>query len=49
MRRTCLADSGLNAGCVEAATISGFQAANAVSGEERWDGIKGFYPRDDQE
>ncbi|HEU4319695.1 MAG TPA: FAD-dependent oxidoreductase [Acidimicrobiia bacterium] len=42
-------DSGLNAGCVEAATISGFQAANAVSGEERWDGIKGFYPRDDQE
>jgi hypothetical protein len=39
------ADSGLNAGCVEAATMSGLQAANAVLGRDRWDDIKGFYPR----
>jgi hypothetical protein len=38
-------DSGLNAGCVEAATISGLQAANAILGVDRWDDIKGFYPR----
>jgi uncharacterized protein with NAD-binding domain and iron-sulfur cluster len=38
-------DSGLNAGCVEAATMSGLQAANAVLGRGRWDDIKGFYPR----
>jgi uncharacterized protein with NAD-binding domain and iron-sulfur cluster len=38
-------DSGLNAGCVEAATMSGLQAANAVLGLDRWEGIKGFYPR----
>jgi uncharacterized protein with NAD-binding domain and iron-sulfur cluster len=38
-------DSGLNAGCIEAATMSGLQAANALVGEDRWDGIKGFYPR----
>jgi uncharacterized protein with NAD-binding domain and iron-sulfur cluster len=38
-------DSGLNAGCIEAATMSGLQAANAVMGVDRWDGIKGFYPR----
>lgn len=41
-------DSGLNAGCVESATISGLQAANAVEGEGRWNGIKGFYPMDEQ-
>jgi hypothetical protein len=28
-------DDGLNAGCIEAATISGFQAANAVIGRSR--------------
>lgn len=41
-------DSGLNAGCVEAATISGLQAANAILGVERWNDIKGFYPRRDR-
>lgn len=40
-------DSGLNAGCLEAATMSGLQAANAVLGVHRWADIKGFYPRDD--
>ncbi|HEU4895295.1 MAG TPA: FAD-dependent oxidoreductase, partial [Acidimicrobiia bacterium] len=38
-------DSGLNAGCIEAATMSGLQAANAVMGVDRWEGVKGFYPR----
>jgi uncharacterized protein with NAD-binding domain and iron-sulfur cluster len=38
-------DSGLNAGCIEAATMSGLQAANALVGEDRWDGITGYYPR----
>jgi uncharacterized protein with NAD-binding domain and iron-sulfur cluster len=38
-------DSGLNSGCIEAATMSGLQAANAVLGVDRWDDIKGFYPR----
>lgn len=38
-------DSGLNAGCIEAATMSGLQAANALVDEDRWEGIKGFYPR----
>ena len=38
-------DSGLNSGCIEAATMSGLQAANAVLGVDRWDEIKGFYPR----
>ncbi len=41
-------DSGLNAGCIEAATISGLQAANALLGEDRWQGVKGFYPRNDK-
>ncbi|MFZ0014339.1 MAG: FAD-dependent oxidoreductase, partial [Acidimicrobiia bacterium] len=40
-------DSGLNAGCIEAATMSGLQAANGLLGGERWQDIKGFYPRDD--
>jgi uncharacterized protein with NAD-binding domain and iron-sulfur cluster len=39
-------DSGLNAGCVEAAAISGLQAANGIAGAERWDAILGFYPKD---
>lgn len=40
-------DSGLNAGCIEAATMSGLQAANALLGDDRWEGIKGFYPRNE--
>lgn len=39
-------DSGLNAGCIEAATMSGLQAANALLGHDRWADIKGFYPRE---
>jgi uncharacterized protein with NAD-binding domain and iron-sulfur cluster len=38
-------DSGLNAGCLEAATMSGLQAANAVMGVDLWRDIKGFYAR----
>ena len=36
-------DSGLNAGCIEAATMSGLQAANAVLGRPRQHRIAGFY------
>ena len=36
-------DNGLNAGCIEAATLSGLQAANAVLGHSRNFGIRGFY------
>jgi uncharacterized protein with NAD-binding domain and iron-sulfur cluster len=36
-------DCGLNAGCIEAATISGLQAANAVLGRGRWHRIGGHY------
>jgi uncharacterized protein with NAD-binding domain and iron-sulfur cluster len=36
-------DSGLNAGCIEAAVLSGLQAANAVLGRPRADGITGGY------
>ena len=36
-------DCGLNAGCIEAAAISGLQAANAVLGRSRWHRIGGFY------
>ena len=36
-------DCGLNAGCIEAATISGLQAANAVLGRSRWHRIGGYY------
>jgi uncharacterized protein with NAD-binding domain and iron-sulfur cluster len=38
-------DCGLNAGSIEAATMSGLQAANAILGVERWHEVKGFYPR----
>jgi hypothetical protein len=34
-------DSGLNAGCIEAATISGLQAANTVLGREIGDDVLG--------
>lgn len=37
-------DNGLNAGCIEAATLSGLQAANAVLGRPRLHRIGGFYP-----
>jgi len=36
-------DSGLNAGCIEAAVLSGLQAANAVLGRPRADGITGEF------
>lgn len=36
-------DSGLNAGCIEAATMSGLQAANAVLGRPRRHRIAGLY------
>jgi hypothetical protein len=36
-------DCGLNVGCIEAAAVSGLQAANAVLGRERWDGISGLW------
>jgi uncharacterized protein with NAD-binding domain and iron-sulfur cluster len=37
-------DSGLNAGCIEAATLAGLQAANAVMGANLTDGTVGFRP-----
>ncbi|CAN5607748.1 hypothetical protein BH09ACT7_BH09ACT7_56900 [soil metagenome] len=36
-------DSGLNAGCIEAAVMSGLQAANALLGRSRFYRIRGFY------
>jgi hypothetical protein len=36
-------DNGLNAGCIEAATLSGLQAANAVLGRSRNHRIAGRY------
>ncbi|MGB3486407.1 MAG: FAD-dependent oxidoreductase [Mycobacterium sp.] len=36
-------DSGINAGCIEAAVISGLQAANALLGRGRYHRIRGFY------
>lgn len=36
-------DNGLNAGCIEAAAVSGLQAANAVLGRHRWDRISGSW------
>jgi uncharacterized protein with NAD-binding domain and iron-sulfur cluster len=38
-------DNGLNAGCIEAATLSGLQAANALLGRTRWHRISGTYLR----
>ena len=35
-------DSGFNAGCIEAATISGLLAARAIIGDERTSDIVGF-------
>ena len=36
-------DCGLNAGCIEAAVLSGLQAANAVLGRSRGYRIAGYY------
>jgi uncharacterized protein with NAD-binding domain and iron-sulfur cluster len=36
-------DCGINAGCIEAAVVSGLQAANAVLGRDRWAGIGGWW------
>ena len=36
-------DSGMNAGCIEAAVLSGLQAANALLGRHRYHRIRGFY------
>jgi uncharacterized protein with NAD-binding domain and iron-sulfur cluster len=36
-------DSGINAGCIEAAVMSGLQAANALLGRSRYHRIRGFY------
>lgn len=34
-------DCGLNAGCIEAAVVSGLQAANAILADDRWAAISG--------
>lgn len=36
-------DSGMNAGCIESAVLSGLQAANAVLGHGRYHRVRGFY------
>lgn len=36
-------DTGINAGCIEAAVVSGLQAANAVGGRGRYYRIRGYY------
>lgn len=36
-------DSGMNAGCIEAAVLSGLEAANAVLGRHRYHRIRGYY------
>ena len=36
-------DSGINAGCIEAAVLSGLQAANAVQGRARQHRIDGYF------
>ncbi len=38
-------DSGINAGCIEAAVVSGLQAANELLGRPRWDRIGGLLLR----
>jgi uncharacterized protein with NAD-binding domain and iron-sulfur cluster len=38
-------DCGINAGCIEAAAVSGLQAANALLGRPRWDRIGGLLLR----
>jgi hypothetical protein len=36
-------DNGLNAGCIEAAVLSGLKAGNAVLGRDPKDGVIGVY------
>ena len=36
-------DCGMNAGCIEAAVMSGLEAANALLGRGRYHRIRGFY------
>lgn len=36
-------DCGMNAGCIEAAVMSGLQAANAISGRGRFHRIRGYW------
>ncbi len=36
-------DCGMNAGCIEAATMSGLEAANVVLGRGRFHRVRGFY------
>jgi uncharacterized protein with NAD-binding domain and iron-sulfur cluster len=36
-------DSGMNAGCIESAVLSGLEAANAVLGRGRYYRVRGFY------
>ena len=36
-------DCGMNAGCIEAAVMSGLEAANALMGRSRFHRIRGFY------
>jgi uncharacterized protein with NAD-binding domain and iron-sulfur cluster len=36
-------DSGMNAGCIEAAVLSGLQAANALLGRHRYHRVRGYY------
>jgi uncharacterized protein with NAD-binding domain and iron-sulfur cluster len=38
-------DCGINAGCIEAAVVSGLQAANALRGDPHWDRISGLVLR----
>jgi uncharacterized protein with NAD-binding domain and iron-sulfur cluster len=38
-------DSGINAGCIEAAVVSGLQAANHLLERPRWDRISGVFLR----
>jgi uncharacterized protein with NAD-binding domain and iron-sulfur cluster len=38
-------DCGINAGCIEAAAVSGLQAANALLGRPRWHRIGGLLLR----
>lgn len=38
-------DCGINAGCIEAAAVSGLQAANMLLGRPRWDRIGGVFLR----
>jgi uncharacterized protein with NAD-binding domain and iron-sulfur cluster len=37
-------DNGLNAGCIEAAVMSGYQAANVILGRDRNEGVAGWFP-----